>query len=196
MKTLPKLECMSTSLDGSHRGLTDWYPEIEKGIQEALNRGPEDHWTTGWYASKHELASACITNDEDGLKVEVTVTDDFDTIGNSEQTVPHTTDIDTLRARISQAWEEADKVLEENKPYIGFKIADENGAWVETYIKPNGCDLDEPPGDNYHNWGWQDSCDLSDEIKAVLQEFADTYEPVDGVDQSATFQHYTIEPWS
>lgn len=33
--------------DGAHWGLTDWYPEVERAIKEALS-GTED-FDTGWW---------------------------------------------------------------------------------------------------------------------------------------------------
>lgn len=44
--------------DGAHRGLSDWYDEKEAALRAAL----EAHlpFDTGWYGSKHEIASARI----------------------------------------------------------------------------------------------------------------------------------------
>ena len=52
----PKLEIVG---DGSHHGLTNWYPKVEAAIVEALAAGQP--FTTGWYGSKKEIASARIT---------------------------------------------------------------------------------------------------------------------------------------
>ncbi len=70
---------MATSLDGSHWGLHDWYPEIEAGIKKALKR--KTPWTTGWYSSKKEIASARLEFDGHTITAEVSVSDDFDTPG-------------------------------------------------------------------------------------------------------------------
>jgi hypothetical protein len=48
--------------DGSHRGLADWYSDLEQGIKDALARGPAAQWTTGWYSSKHEIACGKISS--------------------------------------------------------------------------------------------------------------------------------------
>ena len=70
--------------NGAHCGLSDWYKEGEAQLTAALaERVP---FTTGWYSSKKEIASARIWS-EDGvkIKVEVSVSDDFDTQGELPQ---------------------------------------------------------------------------------------------------------------
>ena len=101
------LECMSKHYDGSRWGLSDWYPAIEAAIQESLNRGPQHCWTTGWYSSRKEPVSACITCTGNELQIEVSVTDDFDTPGLGTQILPHTTDLNALREAVDAAWTQA-----------------------------------------------------------------------------------------
>jgi hypothetical protein len=151
---LPKLECMASHMDGAHCGLGDWYPEIEQGVQEALNQGPDYHWTTGWYASKKEIASARISNEAEGLLIEASVSDDFDTPGYGTRTIPHTTDLEKVRESIYKAWDEAEQDQKDNRLYEGFSVYQENQC-IEYYIKPRGDAFESPPGDCYHEWGFQ-----------------------------------------
>ena len=78
--------------DGAHGGLSDWYEEHEAALKAALDaHAPFD---TGWYSSKKEIASARIRSD-DGvrIKVDASVSDDFDTDGrgyrSTEQAARH-----------------------------------------------------------------------------------------------------------
>lgn len=87
-------------VDGSHWGLADWYPELEEAIQKAVNRGPGYEWTTGWYGSKKEIASANITCAKRELHIEVSISDDFDTPGYGDKLIPHTRDLDVIREAI------------------------------------------------------------------------------------------------
>ena len=66
--------------DGAHWGLSDWYSDGRAELEQALKeKVPFD---TGWYSSKKEIASARIFS-EDGVKIKVqaSVSDDFDTEG-------------------------------------------------------------------------------------------------------------------
>ena len=47
--------------DGAHCGLTDWYLDGQVALLLMLRQGPDVVWTTGWYGSKKEIASGCIT---------------------------------------------------------------------------------------------------------------------------------------
>ena len=144
--------------DGSHRGLADWYPEFEAALVAELDRGSGAAWDSGWYASKHELASARIWSAGDGrIYADASVSDDFDTEGVSGVDIPFTADLDEIRAAVDLAWEGANANQRDNAPYEGFKVLDRRGRWVETIIVPQGWghEMPTPPGDNYHRWGWQ-----------------------------------------
>jgi hypothetical protein len=141
--------------DGAHRGLTDWYPGQEAALAAALlAHAPFD---SGWYASKHEIASARIWSpDGQTLHVEATVSDDFDTegIGSAVFSGDDAWTLDAVRAAVDQAWDQATGDQRDARPYQGFSILDAAGAWIETYLVSDGT-YETPPGDNYHWWGWQ-----------------------------------------
>lgn len=139
--------------DGAHWGLSDWYEEGEEQLKEAL----EDHkpFDTGWYSSKKEIASARIWS-EDGIKikVEASVSDDFDTEGLGYSSTDYWS-VDAIVKCISTAWKKAEQARDENQEYEGFRIGRE-GRWEETYLVNIGwAESVFPPGDNYHWWGWQ-----------------------------------------
>lgn len=117
--------------DGAHWGLSDWYEEGEAQLTAALaDHAPFD---TGWYSSKKEIASARIRS-EDGIKikVEVSVSDDFDTEGRGYAS---TTDwrLDVVRHLIEFAWRKAEKDRNETQEYEGFRIG-RDGRWEETFL--------------------------------------------------------------
>ena len=143
--------------DGAHSGLSDWYEPLEAAITAALARGKSYAWTTGWYASKKEIASACITQCGGEITVRVSVSDDFDTEGMGEQTIRFTKNLEKIRAAITAAWEEAEDHQKDNRAYMGFSVG-RDGKWEHTLVLPMGYghDMDAPPGDNYHRWGWAD----------------------------------------
>jgi hypothetical protein len=167
-RDIPTLECMNTHCDGSHCGLEDWYPEIEAGILAALRLGKDAVWTTGWYGSKKEIASAKITHLDRKIFCEASVSDDFDTEGIGEEIIPHTINLEKIRSAINKAWDQALSNQKDNRMYVGFSIlhktrvhgvyhggkpADKGRislAWVETLILPTGESetWDSPPGDN------------------------------------------------
>lgn len=142
--------------DGAHWGLSDWYPEGKAQLAAVLvERVPFD---TGWYSSKKEIASARIWS-EDGvkIKVEVSVSDDFDTEGLGYAS---TTDwyIDAVEGCVSKAWDKAEQARDEAQPYEGFTVLQyrkDGASWVETYLVNIGWGDYAPPGDHYAWWGWQ-----------------------------------------
>ena len=176
VEDLPKLECMATSMDGAHRGLGDWYDKIEEGIKKAL-RGKGD-WTTGWYSSKHEIASARITRVGKEITVEVSVSDDFDTPGLAETTIKATRDIEKVRAAIYPTWDQAIENQKENRLWAMYSIH-KDGGWIETYVMPvgMGAELDCPPGDAYHKWGWQGECKMPKKTREKLEDGMQSYKP-------------------
>jgi hypothetical protein len=184
-------------MDGAHCGLGDWYKEIEQGIQNALDQGSEHEWTTGWYASKKEIASAQITNADGGMRIEVSVSDDFDTPGLGCEIIPHTMNLETVREAIYRAWSEAEIDQKDNRMYVGYSIhaAKENGAWIETYIKARGegtflCG-DSPPGDSYHQWGFQDDGhEIPEDVKEKLEDWVQSNDF-----GSFTVGEFTVKAW-
>jgi hypothetical protein len=139
--------------DGAHCGLHDWYKDGEEQITAAVTqRIPFD---TGWYSSKKEIASARIWS-EDGIKikVEVSVSDDFDTEGLGYASTEEWS-IDAVQGCITKAWDKADTARDEGQEYEGFRVG-RDGRWEETYLVNIGWGENlSPPGDNYHWWGWQ-----------------------------------------
>jgi hypothetical protein len=105
LDSLPVLKCMEGHCDGARCGLTDWYPEIADGIRVALKEKAD--FTTGWYSSKKEIASARISKQAGIVQVEVSVSDDFDTEGTASEVVGRTTNPARVREAIFRAWEEA-----------------------------------------------------------------------------------------
>jgi hypothetical protein len=168
--------------DGAHRGLTDWYPEKEAALVQAL----ADHkpFDTGWYGSKHAIASARICS-YDGVTINVwaNVSDDFDTNGLGYEVAPGWT-LGEVASAVSIAWADADEDRKDNAPYLGFNVHNEHGAWVETYVLGTR-EYDTPPGDNYRWWGWQH--DESPEGECV----PDPRIPADAV---AAFEAYVNGP--
>lgn len=139
--------------DGAHCGLSDWYEDGEAQLTAALaEHAPFD---TGWYSSKKEIASARIWSEDGGkIKVEVSVSDDFDTEGLGYASTEEWT-IDSVQACITSAWDKAESARDENQEYEGFRVGRE-GRWEETYLVSIGWGENlSPPGDNYHWWGWQ-----------------------------------------
>ena len=139
--------------DGAHCGLHDWYKDGEAQLRQAL----EAHkpFDTGWYSSKKEIASARIWS-EDGvkIKVEVSVSDDFDTEGLGYASTDDWR-LAAVQDCITSAWHKADVARDDNQEYEGFRVG-RSGRWEETYLINIGWGENlSPPGDNYHWWGWQ-----------------------------------------
>ena len=148
---MKKLEAFQQG-DGAHCGLSDWYEDGKAQLAAVIaERVPFD---TGWYSSKKEIASARIWS-EDGvkIKVEVSVSDDFDTEGLGYESTEKWT-LDGIAEAIDMAWDRAEDARNDAQGYEGFKVL-KNGAWVETYLVNIGWDDCAPSGDNYHWWGWQ-----------------------------------------
>ncbi len=188
--------------NGAHYGLTDWYPSGERAIRRALRKGRAHPWTTGWYSSKKEIACASISNvPAEGIRVEVSVSDDFDTPGMGEQLIPFRGRLKTsdqlvyIRAALHRAWEDAEEDQRANTLYRGFSIY-EGSAWVLTYVAPagDGCHFDSPPGDCYHEWGWQDECEIPEKTKKLFEEWI--YSP-ESYEENASLSEgsHTIKPW-
>lgn len=170
--------------DGSHWGVSDWYEDFEKTIKDALSKGPDFEWTTGWYSSKKEIVSACITSVGRSIEVEASVSDDFDTHGEGSVTIHWTADLDKIREALDKAWDAASENQKDNQVYAGYAIyhwTTKIPDWckmknvypretrkrypkkirqcVDYYIVDVMGGMDSPPGDYYFHWGWQTSED-------------------------------------
>lgn len=184
--------------DGSHRGLSDWYTEKEAALQAALDaRKPFD---TGWYESKHEIASARIRSDDgQTIKIDASVSDDFDTEGRGYRTTTDWT-LEAVAEAVDAAWQDAANDRADNEIYEGFSIHDSTGAWIETYILGINGEYASPPGDNYHWWGWQyDSKGhfgvpnprIPADVVAAFEDYADALDRPNEL----TISGWTIRPW-
>lgn len=163
--------------DGAHRGLTDWYPNFEAKITQALLIG-EESFTTGWYGSKHAIASAKLTYNAElhEILAEASVSDDFDTKGCGDKRISFTTDIDTIRLAIHEAWDDAVENQKDNRDYAMWAIK-KDGQWVETYlVDTSGFDLESPPGGCSNQWGWQGEAEIPEDVKATIEEGIHSYE--------------------
>lgn len=199
--------------DGAHCGLSDWYPEKEKALLRALKSGKP--FDTGWYASKKEIASARVFTKEDGpipgIYVEVSVSDDFDTVGTAGALVTSRT-LAAVREAISDAWDDALKDKENNEEYVGFSIHARRThyavyiggkpqgkprrclSWVETYIlDKSGHGIGHPPGDNYHKWGWQGDARIPAKIKAHITTYIEENWPT--IKRPKRFGAFTVRKW-
>jgi hypothetical protein len=194
VETLPQ-----TCHDGSHCGLTDWYDSLESAIVAALARGRKAAWTTGWYASKKEIASARITCAGGVITAEVSVSDDLDTEGHGEVTIPFTKNLDKLRAAVDAAWDNAGENQKDNRLYYGFSVGRE-GRWEYTIILPagEGYHMDTPPGDNYHRWGWQEVEDGEDHPAVIPANVAKLILDwaTDCDEGNAAFGGWTVRMWN
>lgn len=186
--------------DFTHRGAGDFYADKEKELLNAIeSRKPFD---TGWGSCKHKILTCQIICDgEGGFTCSVSVSDDFDTegMGTVDLSCDGETAGKTLEA-IQQALYEAHGLAQDdqtdNQVYRGFKILNDKGSWVETYIQRwNGSEyMDQPPGDNYHQWGFQEESDeISEAAKEKLEDYTNSYKK--GEPDSFTFEGWTIEPW-
>jgi len=193
--------------DGAHCGLTDWYPELEAAITAALARGKGYAWTTGWYSSKKEIASACITQRDGEITVEASVSDDFDTSGRGKRTIRFTKNLDRIRDAITAAWEEAEGDQRDNRVYAGFSVG-RGDQWEYTLILPagDGYLMDSPPGDYYHRWGWQEieegedrpagiSAEDAESLLAAAHRFIDGEVPIRKGWQVTCGDEWTIRAW-
>lgn len=58
---------------------------------------------------------------------------------------------------------------------------------------PRG-ELDSPPGDYYHEWGWQNECQIPEKTKKLFEEWI--YSP-ESYEENASLSEgsHTIKPW-
>ena len=188
--------------DGAHCGLSDWYDDGEAELKAALEA--HEPFDTGWYSSKKEIATARIHSD-DGvtIKVEASVSDDFDTEGIGYVSITEW-DIDAVAQAIDQAWDKADEDQEGNAPYTGFRLM-KDGRCVEYYILGDGT-YDTPPGDHYYWWGWQHDegeegqglppPDLPLPAAAAFENWAQRWVYEQTKETSCVIGAWSIEPWN
>lgn len=217
MKPLPAFEAG----DGAHRGLYDFYEPKKIALLEALAK--KAPFTTGWYGSKHEIASGRVTRVGERVLVEASVSDDFDTEGYGrcllflDHKLGAASNLSHLEKIISLVHDAAEENRKSNQVYRGFKVIanvrherdpscwKEYGryynspAWIETYLKaiPTGFCLppDKPPGDYYHKWGWQEeSKKIPARVRKMLEKWALNYDPFGNV-KSYRVAGFVISPW-
>ena len=169
--------------DGAHCGLADWYPENESALEAALSSGKG--FTTDWYASKKEIASACISSaDGKSILIEVSVSDDFDTEGYGSERIEAPATLEDVANAIYRVWDCALAAQKDGRLYAGYSLILHTAKipeWlksdcvipretrkryprkrplcVDYYIACLDGDLDVPPGDNYYYWHWQNDVD-------------------------------------
>lgn len=185
--------------DITHSGASDWYEHKEKELLSALASGKS--FETGWRGCKKEILSTSITRSEDSITCEVSVSDDFDTEGMGFSTFtiqsdePPETTLERIRRALDEAHEHAAKDKKENEVYRGYSITNKVGQWVETYLQRwNGSEhFDTPPGDAYHQWGWQyDGAKIS---KATREKLEDWIQSKGHKETSFTVGQWTVKPW-
>lgn len=156
--------------DGSKWGVSDWYPDLEAQIVNAIASGKP--FTTGWYASKKEIVSAKIDRHKDKTyTVEASCSDDFDTEGHGYVNLPANAKLEDIRNALDEAWDIADKNREANQTFAMYSIHNEGGFWVETYLVDfSGESGVQPPGDCYDTWGWQGEAILPADTMAKLEK--------------------------
>ena len=159
-------------MDGAKWGLTDLYEDFEDHVLSALREGED--FDTGWYSSKKECASARMIFSGDEIRVQVSVTDDFDTDGFAERSkvVESFTPEEHLKAAkilVDLAWESALLCQSDNATVLMFKIT-HRGRWVETFLAPvgDGHNFKSPPGDCYHRWGFQGEARIPKKIARIF----------------------------
>jgi hypothetical protein len=206
---LPVLECVKDHDYAAKWGPGDFYDDIAEGVRQALTRGSDCEWTTGWYGAKKEIVSARLSSKGGELHLEVSVTDDLDTPGYQCGTLPHTTDLDEICERFNAVWEEAGEDQKGNRLYYGFSVLQwvevcvagtkhTRPVWVETLILPkdDGEFMDTPPGDEYHKWGFQGDRQLSLKVRTALLDWANRW--IAGETQETQFRtgRWIVKPWS
>lgn len=188
---------------GAHCGLNDWYKDGKEQITAAI--AERIAFDTGWYSSKKETASARIwSEDAVKIKVEVSVSDDFDTKGLGYASTEEWS-VDAVQGCITQAWDKADTARDEGQEYEGFRVGRE-GRWEETYLVNIGWGENLcPPGDHYHWWGWQydgadDTAgvphpDIPSQTVQAFEKYAHNWAFGNTDEKSCTVGEWTITPW-
>jgi hypothetical protein len=129
---------------------------------------------------------------------------------------------EALETTMARAHEEAESDQKANQVFRGFSIhvkcrrkrqklqrwdkskprkisrSNRRSAWVETYILNIGqwwgpVD-DEPPGDCYHQWGFQnEDLQIPLNVREALEDYAQSYRA--GMSSQFTCKRWTIKPW-
>ena len=177
-------------------GASDFYDDKREEIMKAI--ASKLPFETGWGGCKKEILSSQIVYDGNFFDCSVSVSDDFDTEGmgdfcaNRGETDEET--MDNIKKALCQAADLAEENQKDNRVYRGFSIIDKNGGWTETYIQDTGSWGSEyPPGDNYHQWGFQgENESLTEEIKEKMEEWITSY-PEDG--ETFEIEGWKVKPW-
>lgn len=186
---------LGAGLDGAKWGISDWYDDAEKAIREALDKAGDIYpWTTGWYASKKEVVSGCITSQDGKILCQASVSDDFDAEGRGEIEIDWTDDLDIIREALDKAYGLAKENMMENRELAAYAIISPKNSWVETYLTDQSDFAAEtPPGEHYNQWGFQGEADeeslptaTAKRIEAHLDSLPDEETVIDG---------YTIRPF-
>jgi hypothetical protein len=156
-------------------GASDFYDDKKAELVAALASGKP--FDTGWGGCKKEILTSRVSFDGKTITCEVSVSDDFDTEGLGSVSIPAPATIDQVETALDQASCAADENRGDNADYTGFSIhqGGDKGPWVETYIAQRSDMagyMDCPPGDNYHQWGFQDE---TDEVSAEDRENIENY---------------------
>jgi hypothetical protein len=162
--------------DGAKWGISDLYDDKAKALTKALKSKKD--FTTGWFGSKKEIVSGNVTRTGDVLSVKVSVSDDFDTEGLGEvffiEPKNKGTSLAQVKKALDEAWQKATENQQENSIVRLWSIHTPKGNWVETYVQCIGeyeWAYDSPPGDNYHEWGWQhDGARLTQKTRDKMEE--------------------------
>ena len=194
--------------DGAHWGLTDLYPEYLERVLNVL-KSSED-FDTGWYASKKEILSGRIIRRSGAYIVSASVSDDFDTegVGHVQFRSSHVAKPliwQHICDQLNRAWELAIEDQKDNALYVGYSIGEAQEGepptrknWIWSYIAPRGfgIELFEPPGDNYHSWGW-DYGGINEEADKLTEEERDGMEEwiAKGGGEAKKFGRWVIEQW-
>jgi len=169
-----------TGSDGAHWCASQPYEDFVVALRAALNSCSD--FDTGWLGVKKEIQSFRISRFGTNLKVEVSCSDDFDTEGLADKLLPLSASLDDIRLALAHCVQEADQDRNENTPVILYTIGRDND-WTYTYLQDaSEFDLETPPGDYYHRWGWQevelddDGNETTDYPAELGESFADRLE--------------------
>jgi len=165
--------------DGAKWGISDFYEEKERALRAALAGGRD--FSTGWYSSKKEIASGCVSRFGGLIRCEASVSNDFDTEGSGSVNVvvgrkgPARL-FDEIVAGLDRALELASADQKGNETVALWSVHDRKGRWIESYLAPCGFAPDfgaeeSPPGDYYHKWGWQDEGKVPAKVRSAFEKF-------------------------